>query len=441
MKQFQKPALIFLSAFIFRALFVVIFAGTNYYSGISDSFLELAQNILNGKGAVVYVDIAPLSSHTSDFIYAPFYHRPFGYIGFVLVPLLLSSNPVSIQVLQAFLAGLSSLLVYSLAKKVTSENFAYLAALLYALWPLSARFEISILPDALVSLFLLLTVWCLTKNLEKEKTLTWNFLAGISNGIAVLMRPEVALLPFFLLGTFFVLRQPTFLVKKIALFAAGMLIVIIPQTIQNYRASEGHIIPLGIGNGISMWEGISQFGDKFGTVFGDERAAEHEGYRNWGYPNGVERDQERFREAVNIIISHPLWYAGMMVERIPVLLTPDWIMTRKFAPSLKEYLDGAPNRTMLSFIGAYPIPAAIRALLIMLQYVSFALALYGFVKKRPRQLLWFPACIVFYYIVIHIPTNSEARYFYPAIPFVLILASEGLRELKERYSSSMTDTP
>ncbi len=431
MKQFQRTVFIFLSALIFRSFFVAIFPGPNYFSGITDSFVEVAQNIINGRGAVTYVDIAPLSSHTSNFVYAPFYHRPFGYVVFVLFPLLLSSNLIIIQILQSVIAGFSSILVYALAKKITSHNYAVMAAYLYALWPLSARFEISVLPDALVSFFLLLTIWCLLKNLEEEKPLVWNLLAGISNGIAVLMRPEIALLPFFLLGAFFVLKQTRSLIKKIILFAAGMLLVIIPQTVQNYRASEGHIIPLGIGNGLSMWEGISQFGNKFGTVFGDEHTAEHEGYENWGFPNGVKRDQQRFQEAVDIIVSHPIWYAGVMAERIPVLLTPDWIMTRKFTPSLKEYLDESPNRTMLTFFAAYSVSTAIRVLLIMLQYASLVLALYGFIRSGSRQLLWFPACLIFYYVVIHIPTNTEARYFYPAIPFVLILAAEGLRQFRE----------
>lgn len=419
-------------AFVVRLIFIFIYPGPNYFEGISRSYLEVAQNVLEGKGFVTYVDIAPLSSPEPHWSYEPFIDRPLGYLLLVLLPYAVSSSPLSIQILHAILSGLSTVLLFLVGKKIVTEKNALRAAWLYALWPLSVRFEIAILPDSVMSFFLLLSLWFLIEALEKEKPLLRCCASGLSLGVGMTMRPDILLLPFFLAGGVLFLKTAHHRMRGIALLFAGVAVVVGAHTVRNYSASGEQIVPLGLGNGISMWEGISQFGDTLGTVFGDERVAELESYRSWGYPDGVERDRRRFREAVQIILDHPVWYAGMIAKRIPVLLTPDWIMTRKFAPSLKEFVDSASERTVWDYVKAYPFPSVIRALLILLQYSSLALAGYAFVKDSQNRLLYFPALIIFYYIVIHIPTNTEARYFYPVIPFVLLLASRGLDLIRNK---------
>lgn len=427
----NRLAVIAVTAFAVRLLFIAVFPGSNYFEGVSNSYLHVAQNVLEGKGLVTFVDIAPLSSPTPQWSYEPFIDRPLGYLFLILIPFVISSSPIGIQLLHAFLSALSSLLLYRIAQRSFSDRTATRAAIAYSLWPLSVRFEIALLPDSVMSFFLLLTVWFLLRASSKRHFVWYSF-SGIACGLGMTMRPDILLLPLFLLAVFpFVKSFPRRTIGAVG-FVVPIILILVAHTLRNYTVTDGTIAPLGLGNGISMWEGISQFGDTLGTVFGDERVAELEGYRSWGYPDGVERDRRRFREAVQIVLDHPVWYAGMIAKRIPVLLTPDWIMTRKFAPSLKEFVDSASERTAWDYMKTYPFPSLVRALLILLQYVSLALAGYGFIKDSQNRLLYFPALIIFYYIVIHIPTNTEARYFYPAIPFVLLLASRGLELIRNK---------
>ena len=65
-------------------------------------------------------------------------------------------------------------------------------------------------------------------------------------------------------------------------------------------------------------------------------------------------------------------------------------------------------------------------LLILLQYATLALAALALASRKSSRLLWLPGLMILYYVCIHIPTNTEARYFYPVLPFVLLLASERL---------------
>lgn len=432
-KELQHNILVLaVAAFAFRLIFILMFPGPNYFEGISASYLEVAENVLQGRGIVTYADIAPLSSPTSHWSYETFIDRPLGYLFLVLVPYAIVSSPFVIQLLHALLASLTVTALYRVGWLIVSEQAAWRAALLYSVWPLSARFEIAILPDAVMPFFLVLTLWLLIRGVNEPERPKWYLLSGIACGIGMTIRPDVLLLPIFFVAALLALRVAQKPLRASFLLLLGAVVILGAHTIRNYSATDGRIVPLGLGNGISMWEGISQFGDTLGTVYGDERTAALEGYRAWAYPDGIERDGRRFSEALEIIRQHPGWYAGVMAKRIPVLLTPDWIMTRKFAPSLKEFLDSSGEHSIAQYAATYPLSFIIRLLLVLLQYGALVLAVIAVAKDARNKLLWFPVLLIFYYIVIHIPTNTEARYFYPAIPLLLLLASHGWEKLRAK---------
>ncbi|GEM_PF-4556124 len=419
-------------AFTFRLIFILIFPGPNYFEGISESYLEVAENVFEGRGLVTYVDIAPLTSPEPQWSHEPFIDRPLGYLFLILIPYALGGSPVAIQVVHVLLSSISTVLLFFLGRRWMSERSALVAVWLYALWPLSARFEIAVLPDSVMSFFLLLSLFLFTLATEKSQPSLWYFAAGLSFGIGMTIRPDILLLPLFLAAPLLLFKRNPLHWRGVLLMFLGVSLIVGAHALRNYRVTGGEILPLGLGNGISMWEGISQFGDTLGTLYGDERLAQLEGYKGWAYPDGIERDRKRFREAIGIILDHPLWYAGVMLKRLPVLLTPDWIMTRKFAPSLKEFLKKDPRATVWEYVFTYPLAALIRLVLVLLQYATLLLAIFAVIQNFKNFYLLLPAVVIFYYIVIHIPTNTEARYFYPAIPFVLLLASHGWEILRRR---------
>jgi 4-amino-4-deoxy-L-arabinose transferase-like glycosyltransferase len=421
----HKALTVAIIAFAFRAAFIAVFPGLNYYDGISRSYLEVADNVLAGKGFVTYVNIAPISTPTPEWSYEPFIDRPLGYLLLILLPLTITSNPIGVQIIHALLYSLSAVLLFNVGKRIASERAAWRAALLYALWPLSARFEITILPDAMMSFFLLAVVLLLLKAVASPQSIRWFLLGGIVCGVGMTMRPDILLLPLFIIAWLIFSQHFAKWIRASVAFLCGIAILVGAQTARNAAVTGGKIVPLGMGSGISLWEGISQFGDTLGTVHDDQKLGEREGYHTWAYPDGVERERKRFGEAVDIIAHHPVWYCGVMLKRIPVLLTPDWIMTRKFAPSLLEFLDASPQNSVGGFVKAYPLSILVRGLLVVLQYATLLLSIWVLWKRRRDRSLDLPALIIFYYIVVHIPTNSEARYFYPAVPFLILLASIG----------------
>jgi 4-amino-4-deoxy-L-arabinose transferase-like glycosyltransferase len=413
-----------------RLLFILPFSGPDYYAGISRGYLEVASNILEGRGITVLADVAPVSSPTPQWSYEPFIDRPLGYHFFILLPYWILRTPVAIQVFQALLAFLSIALLYACTKRLFSEKVAVLASLLFAVWPLSARFEITIAPDAVMSFFLLFTLWLFLQALEHKKPYLWYVGSGLVCGIGMTMRPDVLLLPFFFALWLLFNKTVAHRLYSACFLLLGAGIIIGAHTIRNYEATGGEIVPLGLGNGISLWEGISQFGDTLGTVYGDERMT---------HPKGVERDRKRFAEALSIISQHPWWYTGVMIKRIPLLLTPDWIMTNRYVPSLKEYLGSSADNSVIDYVRTHPLASSLRAFLIVLQYTTLVLAVLAVWKAKKNYLIFLPALIVFYYIALHLVTNAEARYFYPAIPFALMLASYGWETLRHRKQPTLND--
>ena len=420
--------LIAVIALAFRLMFVVIFPGPNYFEGISGPYLEVAQNIIDGRGAVLRVDVARVGD-VSKWEYRSFIDRPLGYVFLVLVPMVFTSSPVGVQVLHSILSALSVLILFFVGREIFGERTAWLGALLYAIWPLSARFEIAVLPDGVMPFFILATLWLVLRGI-RGGTL-WFGLAGLVCGAGMTMRPDIALLPFVLVaGLFFWMRVRT---GALALLV-GVALVVGLHTVRNYEVT-GKIAPLGLGNGISMWEGISQFGDTLGTVYGDDKAAEREGYHSWAYPNGIERDRGRFKEAVKVISENPVWYAGVVAKRIPVLLTPSMNITPYPMVPMREFMRSSKN-TLETYFLLNPLPVAIRLLVVLLQYLSFVLAAYALWIHLGNRLLWLPVAVIAYYVVIHIPTNTESRYFYPVIPLVLMLAAS-VFEKKTEFVSDM----
>ncbi|MGB2868261.1 MAG: glycosyltransferase family 39 protein [Bacteroidota bacterium] len=416
-----------------RGLFLALFPGLNYYNGISNGFLHVADNVLDGRGLTTYVDLAPLNDSSHQWSYEPFIDRPLGYLAIVLLPYSLVRLPLSIQIFQLVLSVCSVVLCYKVAERLFSEKTAFVASLLYSVWPLSARFEIALLGDSVVSLFLLISLWAFMKGLE-NRVIGTAFASGAALGAGILMRSDLSFLPFFLLGVVYFVKRSSVAFRFLAPYLVGVFLVVGMQTARNYTATNGSFLPLGLGKGISMWEGISQFGDTLGTVYGDEKMTQREGYHSWAYPNGVERDQKRFREALNIIRAHPVWYGGIMARRVLVLLRPDGIILGRLMPAPSEFLERNPGSGMAGYLREFWAPAACQVLLIILQISILLLAARALVEAR--DLSWLPGIIILYYVFIHIPTNAESRYFYPAIPVVLILAARGYELIRKRSEAA-----
>jgi 4-amino-4-deoxy-L-arabinose transferase-like glycosyltransferase len=407
-----------------RSAAVILYPSHHYFTGISDEYLQVIQNVFEGRGFVVLTDISRTDSEQRQYSYEPLIDRPLGYAVLLLVPGFFSTNHLFIRFVHIFFSVGTVLLLYIFAKRIVSERKALIAALLYAVWPISARLETCILADAVMSLMLLASCTLLQKQFRDKRAILFMFLSGCVIGIATTIRSDVVLIPFVVILWLWI-SEGKKIWKCAIIFLFGFTMIISIHTVRNYCVTEGAFLPLGLGNGVSMWEGISQFGDTLGTVYGDERMVALEGYHSWAYPNGIARDQRRFQQALEIIKDHPWWYTKVMLKRINILLKPDRIVTAPLLPIKGNSYHQQESISVVKMVQESPIGMFIQGLLTAIQLTAFLLAIIAliFYRRQPNFLL--PGFIIFYYIVIHIVTNAEARYFYPAMPFVFLLAVAG----------------
>jgi hypothetical protein len=117
---------------------------------------------------------------------------------------------------------------------------------------------------------------------------------------------------------------------RYALAVAGATaLMIAPITLRNYVVF-GQFIPLSLGAGVTMVEGIADYdpGDRFGMPHSDAETKwkDVEWHQRPDYadglwrPDGIARDRYRFKRGLEVIRREPVWFAGVMLRRAGAML-------------------------------------------------------------------------------------------------------------------------
>src|SRR5262249_27576725 len=177
------------------------------------------------------------------------------------------------------------------------------------------------------------TAWFVTGGLwllvlaEKRRNVRLAFVAGIVLGCACWLRLNPLYLSVFLaaaLLTFGRAASRTRIMFSAAL-VFGTVLLVSPIVIRNYLVFREFTVGAGIG--VNLWEGLgeTELGRANGFEYGDAKVVERDRAdmhlpadfpitNTW--PNGINRDLARRREALNFIRQHPFWYGGVMLHRM-----------------------------------------------------------------------------------------------------------------------------
>jgi hypothetical protein len=109
----------------------------------------------------------------------------------------------------------------------------------------------------------------------------------------------------------------------------GSLLIIAPLTIRNYIVYD-HFIPVSLGAGQTMLEGISDYDEEksLGIPNTDMGLMKWEAeiygrpdyYGTLFNPDGVRRERLRLAQSLAVVRSHPFWFLGVMVSRAGSML-------------------------------------------------------------------------------------------------------------------------
>lgn len=320
-------ALIFLLAFAVRSLHAVDLASVMYtgeqpFNGLVESYDLRAVSILRGEGLLGPYNLEP--SDTRWLTQAP------GYSVFLSAAYrTLGRDFFKAQLVQNALNSFSPVLILLIAGSLISWRVGVVSGFLAALSHHLAHISNLILPDAMHALPVLGAIYLLLIARRSRHSYWLYAIAGLLIGASTWLRAQTMVLGLFVLLILTLIgAKPWPVLKRAALMATVSILAIAPITIRNYVVYRA-LIPVQIGTGLNLWEGIADAsGARFGAVSKDTEVAdqEAESYNDprysgsWTTPDGITRDRDRTRRSLDVILHHPIWYSGVMLERCGEML-------------------------------------------------------------------------------------------------------------------------
>ncbi len=181
---------IVLLALAFR---VAVFAGRGAGDpGFTDLFIS-------GNDQTVYIEQG-LRIYEGDWVDGPFYFQPGNMLWIAGWLNLTGGNVAAVRAINAVLGALSTLMLFAAGRSALSTRAGLIAATLYALYPVTAFYDSTLLIAPVATLFAALGVSAAVI-MAKRANMGWAVLAGFVLGAAVLLRMTLlAMLPGFLIG-------------------------------------------------------------------------------------------------------------------------------------------------------------------------------------------------------------------------------------------------
>jgi hypothetical protein len=321
-------ASVFALAFVVRSLYAVDQAPSMYSpeqtgTRMAQRYDDSAVAILAGDGI--------LWPRVRDKERTGLLSRPPGYaLYLVAVYKTFGRSFFAAQLVQNALTSLCCVLLVLVTARLASWPIGVTAGFVAAVSPQLGYVSALVLPDALSALPLLAALLIVARAHPDGDAPWWtSAIAGALVGAGVWLRPNVVLLPPFLsLAILLVSRKRARgLVHAVALSLAAVLVVI-PITIRNYVVF-GEFVPISINGGLTLWQGVADAGGRevgarrHDTLVAEEEAVRYDDprYRDWwAEPDGIWRDNDRYRRALEVIRANPGRYARVMLGRMGDML-------------------------------------------------------------------------------------------------------------------------
>jgi len=282
--------------------------------------------------------------------------------------------------LQIVLEALMVLLVYWIALCLVQQRpVALAAAALYALWPGALVLAKTPSLDTWAGFFtisvLALYVWARMR----PESIVRLVLLGVLVGIGVYFRPFILLLPIA-----FAVAERNRISRRRALQvalvpAAVAALIMTPWMIRNLMEFD-RFIPMRVGIGQALWEGLGETPNNFGAVNNDAATLRfvQAQRRDLEYPSPA-FDDFLLRKSLRAIRDHPLHYLELVIRRtlylLPCVLILFW---RRQLPYEGALLVSAAAAVILPYVfirmeDRFWLPAAYVYLILIAAFVAAAI--------------------------------------------------------------------
>ncbi|HEY6333990.1 MAG TPA: glycosyltransferase family 39 protein, partial [Blastocatellia bacterium] len=246
-----------------------------------------------------------------------------------LIALVSINSYTAMLAAQILIDSVCAVIIFLIGDELLAFSVGLVAGVLAALSPHLAYYALWLTPDSMVALPTLLALWLLIRGIKSRHLMPF-VVAGCFIGLACWLRSNSLLLaPMLSVMVWQMIGERRVARTSAAAITAAALLTIAPLTIRNYVISR-RLIPTSIQHGLNLVEGIADYdpAGKFGMPPDDIHAAikDSEWYgrpdyaRNLWAPDGISRDEERFRRGLAVVTSHPLWFLSVMGRRAGFML-------------------------------------------------------------------------------------------------------------------------
>jgi 4-amino-4-deoxy-L-arabinose transferase-like glycosyltransferase len=330
------------------------------------------------------------------------------------------------QFLQIILDSLSVVIIVLIAFEFFPAAIGVIAGLMAAFAPQFSWNSLTLLPDSLATLPLLLAMLIITKtrprpNAPGRSQLLSLLSAGVLIGVSVLLRANALLLaPFLAFLLLFIYKRGARL-RPALILICGALLIISPLTIRN-AIVFGRFIPVSLGAGQTLVEGIADYNTDGSLglpqtdvelVRGEAQTSKRPDYANSLFtPDGTERDRARLARGFAVVRAHPFWFAGVMIRRAASMLRLERTPLRLAATSRGDSpLLQWPLRIVQKLF--------ITALFLPLTLIGAGILVY----RRQFQTLALLLAVPCYYFCTQSALHTEYRYVLVIHYFLFVLAA------------------
>jgi 4-amino-4-deoxy-L-arabinose transferase-like glycosyltransferase len=328
--------------------------------------------------------------------------------------------------MQIIFDSLSVVIIALIAFNLFPVAVGVIAGLLSAFAPQFSWNSITLLPDSLAALPILLAVLLITRvltrpNVSHRNRLASILAAGALAGLSCWLRANALMLAPFLALLLFVTCPRGARLRPALMLLCGAVLMIGLLTIRNATAFS-QFIPVSLGAGQTLVEGIADYNTdgSLGLPQTDMELirGEAETYHRPEYagslftPDGVARDRARLARGFAVIRAHPFWFAGVMVRRAGGMLRLERTPLRLAATSSGAWL-----------LFQWPLQliqkAFITALFLPLVLIGVGILIY----RRQFQTLAISLAVPFCYFCTQSALHTEYRYVLVIHYFLFLLAA------------------
>ncbi len=404
-----------------------------FQTGSYAKFDRQARDILDGQQRLFWID----DPTRTDLVQYP---PAFPAFLALIYKVTGSASAYSAQLVLWFLdLILGPLLMGGIAFSAFGWRTAIVACFLTGLSALFALYAAYPSADMPTTWFVLAGCWLLVLALRR-KNIWMALAAGVALGIACWLRVNpLYLCVFWAIALCVVVHDQWSLKLKMgAAVLVGAVVVIAPIVVRNYIVFPD-FTPTGGTIGAIIWEGLgeTELGRQHGFVFGDENMVELERARmgrpgdtsiELQFPDGIRRDKERIRESLAFIRQHPIWYLGVMLGRM-------WVMLKVAGEPVPNSGSSGINVTSKKCLperwqsGVLAFGVNILGMIqSVVRYLFLPLAALGiYVAARiDWQVTFLMLATIIYYLGPDTAGHTEIRYVLPMHGVLIIFAAAGV---------------